>query len=538
MEIQKKFAVFSLLPFCFFCAHSANALKVERLPIAGPASVSAAAPPAKPGREVASGRAFVEFGAGLSSAAAAGVVSAAGFELVDGVYPGGWNLVLLPHGMSVSSALSVLKSLPGVAAVEPSGVYHVKRKSSDPALVLQYSLRRADAFRAWDYETGASSRVTVAVMDTGIDGSHPELVSKLAVGSQFFDPNNNGVQSLNDPPTPACNHATRVAGAAAAASDNNYGIAGISWDARLLSLKIFNDADCNTDCSDAAAAAACSTDDVAIIKAINYAVGLNNSAAAGRIVLNMSIGEGVACSVPLQAALTPAATAGLVLIAAAGNSPVGGIDSPANCLGVMPVGATDINDNIASFSARGTEMSSRGVVAPGVGIYTTDLRGSFAYGDGTSFASPFAAGLAALVLSANPALTGVQAGDIIRNSADNLGSRETYGFGRVNAYKAVLLALGKLSSYSTSPDMAKAYAYPNPYKPSSTRPLAFSMPDSVFGSGLEISIYTSEGEKVKKVSEPNWDGKNEAGYDVASGVYLFFMKTDKGSAVGKFAVLR
>jgi len=325
---------------------------------------------------------------------------------------------------------------------------------------------------------------------------------------------------------------------AAAASDNNYGIAGISWEARLLSLKIFNDADCNSDCSDAAAAAACSTDDVAIIKAINYAVGLNNSAATGRIILNMSIGEGVGCSVPLQAALTPAATAGLVLVAAAGNSPVGGIDSPANCLGVMPVGATDINDNIASFSARGAEMSSRGVVAPGVGIYTTDLRGSFAYGDGTSFASPFASGLAALVLSANPALTGVQAADIIRNSTDNLGARETYGFGRVNAYKAVLLALGKLSLYSTSPEMAKAYAYPNPYKPSAGRPLAFSMPDAVFGSGLEIGIYTSEGEKVKKVSEPNWDGKNEAGYDVASGVYLFFMKTDSGSAVGKFAVLR
>jgi len=186
MEIRKQFAILSLFSFCLFCAHSANALKVERLPIPGPASVSAAAEPARPGREVASGRAFVEFGAGISSVAAAGAVSAAGFELVDGVYPGGWNLVLLPHGMSVSSALAVLKSLPGVAAVEPSGVYRVKRKPNDPALVLQYSLRRADAFRAWDYETGASSRVTVAVMDTGIDGSHPELVSKLAPGSRFF----------------------------------------------------------------------------------------------------------------------------------------------------------------------------------------------------------------------------------------------------------------------------------------------------------------------------------------------------------------
>ena len=91
--------------------------------------------------------------------------------------------------------------------------------------------------------------------------------------------------------------------------------------------------------------------------------------------------------------------------------------------------------------------------------------------------------------------------------------------------------------YSTAAGLEKAFAYPNPYKPSTARPLSFSMPDSVFGSGLEVSVYTSEGEKVKKLTEPVWDGKNEAGYDVASGVYLFLMKTARGSALGKFAVL-
>ena len=124
-----------------------------------------------------------------------------------------------------------------------------------------------------------------------------------------------------------------------------------------------------------------------------------------------------------------------------------------------------------------------------------------------------------------------------RNSADNRGTRNAYGYGRVNSYKAVLRAVGKESLYSTAAGLEKAFAYPNPYKPSTARPLSFSMPDSVFGSGLEVSVYTSEGEKVKKLTEPVWDGKNEAGYDVASGVYLFIMKTDRGSAIGKFAVL-
>ena len=545
----KKSAIISLLLSCCFSAGPAEALKVERLP-AGPASVSAAGGPPRPGREVASGRAFVKFGSGISSASAAGALSAAGFELVRYGYPGGWNLAGLPEGMSVFTALSVLKSLPGVSAAEPSGVYRAKIKPNDPSLVLQYALRKTDTFRAWDFETGFSTRVTVAVMDTGIDGSHPDLSSKLAGTSQFCDPGPNKVLGTddvacapNEPPTPACNHGTRVSGIAAAAADNLSGIAGVSWGAGLISLKIFSGADCKEDCSDAGAAGPCATDDKAIINALTYITPLQNSAATGRIVVNMSFGEVADCSAALQNAVDAAVAGGVVLVAAAGNSPTDGVDSPANCLGVIPVGATDINDVIASFSARGPEMSNRGVTAPGVGIYTTDLHGAYAYGDGTSFSSPFVAGLAALILAANPAIAPPasltsKVGDTIRNSADGMGDRSSYGFGRVNSYKAVLLALGKQSLYSAPTELAKAYAYPNPYKPSSGRPLAFSMPDEIFGSGLEISIYTSEGEKVKKITEPEWDGKNEAQRDVASGVYLFLMKTDRGSAVGKFAILR
>ena len=157
---------------------SAHALQVERLPVAGPSAVSAAGGAARLGREVASGRAFVQFSAGISSGAAA-AVSAAGFELVKGGYPGGWALVWLPEGMSVAAGLAVLRSLPEVSAAEPSSVYRVKIKPSDPALVLQYACARPTA-RAWDYEPVFSSRVTVAVMDTGIDGSHPDLSPKLA----------------------------------------------------------------------------------------------------------------------------------------------------------------------------------------------------------------------------------------------------------------------------------------------------------------------------------------------------------------------
>jgi subtilisin family serine protease len=426
-------------------------------------------------------------------------------------------------------------------------VYRVKRKSNDPDLVLQYGLRLADVFRAWDYETGISSLVTVAVIDTGIDGLHPDLSSKLTGISQFCDPGpdkgvgaDNAVCAANNPPTPACNHATRVAGIAAAASDNSIGIAGVSWGAKLLSLKVFRDADCNSDCS----SADCGTDDWAIINAINYAVSLQNSASTGKIVLNLSLGESFASCLtsPLKPVIDNAVASGLIVVAAAGNDPGTGVDAPANCAGVLPVGATDINDVIASFSARGGEMTAGGVAAPGGNIYTATLNQGYAYGDGTSFASPFVAGLAALLWSANPALTGTNVVDYIRASATDRGAAgpdSLYGYGSVNAFKAMLYAKnGSAAGYTARPELEKAYAYPSPYTFASGRPLSFSMPDEIFGSDLVVTIYTSDGEKVKRISGPFWDGRNEAGNKVASGVYLFFMKTDKGTARGKFAVLR
>lgn len=530
-----------LLPV--LCA-PAFALKVERMPSAAPSAAHAPGG-ARPGREVASGRALVKFSSELSSSSKRDLLIASGFELVRELDSIGWSVVGLPEGMSVAASLPALRALAGVLSAEPSGVYHASKVPYDQYRVEQYGLAKTDVFRAWDFETGSSTRVTVAVLDTGIDGSHPDLLSKLSGTSQFFDPDNSGARTQNNPPTPACSHATKAAGIAAAASDNSYGIAGMSWGAGLLSLKVFKDADCFPDCSDKAGAQSCSTDDTTIIAAIDYAVSQQNSPATGKIVLNLSLGQPTACDTALQNEITLAANNGLVLVAAAGNDP-SGVDSPANCLGVIPVGATDINDNLAAFSARGSEMQSRGVTAPGVNVFTTVPGPSFVSDSGTSFASPLAAGLAALIISSRPALgtslAGVQqVGDFIRNSADDLGAAgpdSLYGFGRVNAYKAMLLAInGSTSAFTPSAPQARAYAFPSPYRPGAG-PLSFFVPDEISGASLEISIYTSEGEKIKKLTSRTWDGRNEAGQKTASGVYIFFMKTEKGTAKGKFALLR
>ena len=521
------------------CVPAAFALRTEYLPASGPAAAPAAGEAGR-GREVASGRALVKFSPEISSSAKRELLSAAGFELVRDFKSIGWAVVKLPQGSSVAASLPALRALAGVLAAEPSGVYRAAKVPIDTYRAEQYGLARIDAFRAWDIETGFSNLVTVAVLDTGIDGSHPDLLPKLSGTSQFFDPDNEGAQTTNDPPTPACSHATKVAGIAAAVSDNSYGIAGMSWGARLLSLKVFSDADCMPDCSDRAGASFCSTDDTAIISAIDYAADQQDSPATGKIVLNMSLGQHTFCSASLQSSVDNAVSRGLVLIAAAGNNS-GSVDSPANCLNVIPVGATDINDNIAYFSGRGAEMLSRGVTAPGVGIFSTSPGPGVVSDSGTSFSSPLVAGLAALIISTRPVLSPSEVGDIIRNSADERGAAgpdPIYGFGRINAYKGLLLAVNNSSStFIPSATQVRAYAFPSPYKPGAGL-LSFVVPDAIAGTSLVITIYTAEGEEINKISTRTWDGHTEAGRVAASGVYLFFMKTEKGTAKGKFALLR
>ncbi|MBU2529791.1 MAG: S8 family serine peptidase, partial [Elusimicrobia bacterium] len=446
----------------------------------------------------------------------------------------GWTLVKTPKGMKVGQGIKFLKRIQGADFVEPNNVYRVSLVPNDPYISTQYALDQINAYGAWEYETGTSSRVTVAVMDTGIQGTNTELAGKLTgITHQFFDPNSAGAQSV-DTPIAACNHATRVAGVAAAASNNSSGIAGISWGAKLLSLRLFDDGDC----TDACGGAGCATTDASMINAINYAASINNSTTTGRIVLNMSIGEAIACAGPLQVAINAANTAGVVMIAAAGNDSAS-VNSPANCNYVIPVGGTDSSNKLASFSTTGPEMTNRGLVAPGVSVYTTDLSNGFAYADGTSFSAPIVAGFAALIISANPTLTSLQVGDLMRESADDLGASgpdSLYGWGIINVFRALRLnASGSLAGFKGE---EKAIAYPNPFYLSRDKRITFAFPSAVSSEGLKIKIYNMEGELVRQIESLVWDGKNHTGSFAASVIYIFRIETDEKNFQGKFAIIR
>lgn len=528
----------ALVIFCSLCAAlsvPASALKIEKISRTRPASGGSYQ------QEVAAGSAIVRFKAGVSTQAAAAALSASGFSLVKYSPRFDYALVSLPANMSVENGITALSSLAQVSAVAPNRVFRASRVPSDPYAVSQYALSRIQAFGGWEYETGFSSRTTIAFIDTGIDASHPELSGKMAGTSRYFNPDTFAA-SNNQPATPACNHATRGAGVAAASSDNNLGIAGVSWGANVLSLKVFSDSDCNDDCSDHAGYGSCSTTENAIGEAIDEAIPLHNTAVYGKVIINISLGSVGSCSdtgfYPLQTAVNSAVNAGLLIFAAAGNEAIGYIDSPANCAGVKAVGATDASDNLASFSNTDSTMTYKGLTAPGVALYTTDIGGGYASASGTSFASPMAAGLASLVWSAHPSYTAAQVFDVMKNSADDLGAAgpdRDFGWGRINAAKALRLAATGSASAAAA---RKASAYPNPFRPSSQRLVTFTVPDADLGGNAEVKVYTSEGELVRKLDTMAWDGRNSGGSPVASGVYLFRVKTDKGSATGSFALIR
>ncbi|MEK7390495.1 MAG: S8 family serine peptidase [Elusimicrobiota bacterium] len=515
--------------FVLFGSLSAQALITEMI---GHSSLGAGVLP--PGRtmRVTSGQALVRLSSGaqtvLLDRGLAGLGAVRGVDL-----GGGWHLVSLAPGQSVAAALPALRSLPGVTAADPSRVYAASRMPNDPQIASQYALQQVSAFAAWEYETGTSTRVTIAVIDTGIQGTHPDLSAKLAnTTSKAFNPNT-GAMSANEPPTPACNHATRVAGVAAASTDNTTLIAGMSWGAQLLSLKVFLDGDCpSVTCGDAA----CLTNDAGLIAAINHAASLADTAAVGKLIINISLGGSEACPVAVQTAITNAVTAGAVIVAAAGNDGAG-INSPGNCAGLIPVGATDSNNGIAAFSSRGAELAANGLVAPGVAVLTTDLSGNTASATGTSFSAPMVSGLAALIRSYRPAYTPAQVSALIRGGADSLGvSGGMGGAGRMNAYRSLRLTVnGTLAGFD---GQEKAIAFPNPFRLSNSGMVAFAIPPSLQGATMKIKIYTLDGQPVRELSGLSWDGKNANGNLVASGTYVFVVSSSAGTGRGRLSVLR
>lgn len=289
---------------------------------------------------------------------------------------------------------------------------------NDPLFDEQYALQRINAEAAWAVTQG-NPNLIVAVVDTGVDANHPDLRGKLVKGYDFVDDDTS--------PDDTVGHGTFVASLIAARSGDRNGIAGIAPNVKIMPLRALG------------SRGGSSTD---IAAAIRYA------ADNGAKVINLSLGSASA-SRTIRQAIDYAVGKGIVVVAASGNdgNRRNPIEYPAAFSNVISVGATGPRDTIATFSTYNREVD---ISAPGVNVVgaqasrTKMCRSSngqpYCTSSGTSFAAPYVAGTAALMLSVNPKLTPAQVRDILTKTATDKGTAgrdDRYGAGLVNAGKAV-----------------------------------------------------------------------------------------------------
>lgn len=308
-----------------------------------------------------------------------------------------------------------------VEYASPNYYVYAMGDPNDPYYGLQWGLKEAqdhdiDAPEAWNIHTGTNSAI-VAVIDTGVDLDHPDLVAKITSGGQT------GYNYIlpGTLPDDDNGHGTHVAGIAAASGNDNQGVAGVSWGARIMPLKVLN---------------ASGTGSI-----YNLALAIRYAADHGSKVINMSLGGSCGTGWPdVESAVNYAVSKGVVLVAASGNNSASVVSCPGAINGVMAVGATDSDDVRAYYSNYGTALD---VMAPGSSIYSTWPGGSYNYLSGTSMATPHVAGLVALLWSFAPSLNNYQVQSLIQNNADDLGTAgwdQEYGYGRINAYRTLLSA--------------------------------------------------------------------------------------------------
>lgn len=313
----------------------------------------------------------------------------------------------IPRGLSEVAMMAAMARQPEVESVEldevyaPSDIY-----PNDAYFGSQWSLSRISAPAAWSTSTG-SSTVTIAILDSGVDSTHPDLASKIVPGWNFYDNNSNTSDVYG--------HGTAVAGTATAATNNSAGVASVAWQCRLMPIRI----------SDLSGNASTST----------IASGLTWAADHGARVANVSYACSSSSTVATAAKYFQ--SRGGVVAVSAGNA--GTTTTTADNPYVLTVSASDASDLLYTWSNRGAEVD---LAAPGL-VYTTNRGGGYGGWQGTSFSSPIVAGVAALVLSVNPSLSGADAQNILCQSADDLGAAgkdTSYGWGRVNAARAVAMA--------------------------------------------------------------------------------------------------
>ncbi len=399
----------------------------------------------------------------------------------------------------------VMKSLaenPNVEIIEPNFIYRINKVPNDPFLGKLWGIKNdgqpdsqkregiagmdINAEKAWDIQTG-SRDVVVAVIDTGIDYNHPDLKDNLWTndielnGKPGVDDDNNGIiddiygANFVTPAKPTGNplddqgHGSHCSGTIGAKGDDGKGIVGVAWNVRIMGVKFLS------------ASGSGSLDGA--LKAIDYA-----TSKGARIMSNSWGGGGF--SQTLKEAIERSNAAGALFVAAAGNESNNNDASatyPAtyDVPNILSVAAIDNRGQIASFSNYGKTKVHVG--APGVNVYSSVKGGGYDSWSGTSMATPHVSGMAVLLASNEPNLTGIEMKERIMNT-----SRPIAGLrGKVKA--GMVDAFAMLTNTAPAPDpndptnwqsMAVTVSSPHPYVEKSSLEYEVRVPGA-----KEIALY-------------------------------------------------
>lgn len=275
---------------------------------------------------------------------------------------------------------------------------------NDPHYPNAWHLPKIGSPNAWSESQGLG--VTIAILDSGIEGNHPDLAAKLVPGWNFFNNNSNT--------SDVTGHGTRVAGAAAAITNNRVGVAGVAGQSQIMPIRI--------------------TDSSGMGTWSGIANGLIWAADRGARVANISF-LGVTSSSSARNSAQYMKNKGGLVVVSGGNT--GNLENYTVTDTMIAVSATNANDNRTSWSSYGNYID---LAAPGAGIWTTRTGRSYGTSSGTSFSSPITAGVIALMMAANPEMKNTNIEQTLFATAVDLGAAgwdPHFGHGRINAAAAV-----------------------------------------------------------------------------------------------------
>ncbi len=375
------------------------ALLLVLVPLTGISTVTAA-PPAEP---TSLGQAIIGFEPGYLPAVEPGA-ALAGLPVLNVEPRIDYIVVAADDLRDVRAALA---GWPGIAYIEDDQVLSAFVVPNDPGYSSQYGPAQMGAPAAWGTVGYGSSSIKVAVLDSGIRATHEDLAANYIGGYNYVNGNNN--------PNDDCGHGTHVSGTVAAITDNGKGVAGMSQ-ASIIHHRVLGSALFGTQCSGSQS---------------NINAAIMDAADDGARIVSMSLGGG-GYSASGDSAVEYAYARNVLVVAASGNdSSSSSVSYPAAYTNAIAVGATTSSKVRASYSNGGAELE---IVAPGSNVYSTSYSSDTSYTtmSGTSMATPHVAGALALALSCDSSLTNIQLRNLMKNTAEDLGTSgwdNLYGHG-------------------------------------------------------------------------------------------------------------